>query len=224
MGFIYSILNKRNGKIYVGQTIQGRKRFKKHKSELDNHNHPNSHLQNAWDKYGSDAFEFNVLENCSDDKLDDNEIWWIDYFDSTNQDKGYNLRSGGNSNFIVSDETRKKLSDINKGENHWNYGKSHSLETRNKISESMRNAVNPMHNKSVREKVSNTKCVKYNQTGYYRVTKHIKSDCKQGFYWRYTWREDGKRKSFNSVDFDKLKDKVISHGLLWCKIEDLSNG
>ena len=228
MGCIYSILNKVNGKIYVGQTIQGTERFRKHKYELDNHKHPNAHLQSSWDKYGEDAFEFNILENCTDDKLNDNEIWWIDYFESTNPEKGYNLRSGGDCNFIVSDETRKKLSDINRGENHWNYGKHHSPETRKRISEGMKKVSNPMHDKEVCEKVSLSRSIKYNTTGYYRVGKHPKSDCKQGFYWRYSWKEDGKRKSINSVDFDKLKEKVIARGLLWCKISDLeremSNG
>lgn len=224
MNFIYSILNKVNGKIYIGLTTKGMARFKKHKSELRNHTHHNPHLQNAWDKYGEDAFEFNVLEYCPKEKLGENEDWWIKFFDSENRLKGYNLQSGGLSNFIVSDETRKKLSDINRGENHWNYGKHHSLETRKKISESLKDVINPMENLESRDKVSKTRSIRYNTTGYYRVTKKSKSDCKQGFYWEYSWRENGKRKSFCSVDFDKLKEKVISNGLEWCKIEDLSNG
>lgn len=222
MGAIYSILNKNNGKIYVGQTINVSDRFSKHKSELNNQHHHNSHLQSAWNKYGEDAFEFNVLEYCSDDKLNDNEIWWIDFFNSTNQDIGYNLRSGGNSNFIVSDKTRKKLSEINSGENHWNYSKHHSLKTREKIRESMNGIPNPMQNTEIAHRFAEERCIDRNQTGYYRVTKHFKSDCKQGFYWRCQWREDGKRKSINRVDFDKLKEEVISRGLKWCEISDLS--
>lgn len=218
MNFIYSILNKINGKIYVGQTIQGFQRFKKHKYELNHGKHPNKHFQSAWDKYGEDAFEFNVLEHCSKEDLNDNEDWWINYFDSTNPQKGYNLRSGGDSNFIVSDETKKKLSDINRGENHWNFGKKTSVETRRKISESMKQIENPMKREEIRKKFAEDSCYSRNNTGYYRVSKHTKSDCKQGFYWSYQWREDGKRRSINSVDLDKLKDKVTSQGLSWFKL------
>lgn len=221
MNFIYSILNKVNGKIYVGLTSQGRERFNKHKSLLNNGNHFNPHLQSAWDKYGADAFEFNVLEYCSKDKLNENEDWWIEFFGSTNPDIGYNLRSGGGANFTVLESTRKKLSDINRGENHWNYGKHHSNTTRKRISESMKKIESPMHRQEVCDKVAETRIKKYNSTGYYRVSKQMKSDCKQGFYWRYQWREDGKKKTLNSVDFDKLKEKVVSRGLLWGKISDV---
>lgn len=221
MSVIYSILNKKNGKIYVGQTRNSPKdRFSKHKFELNTHTHPNNHLQNAWDKYGEDSFEFNILENCSTSSLNSNEIFWIDYFNSTDPEKGYNLHGGGNVNFTVSDETRKKLSDINKGKNHWNYGRHHSSETREKISESMKLVENPMHNDETCKKMSESRIKKYNTTGYYRVSKHKKSDCKQGFYWRYQWRENGKRKTINSVDLDKLKEKVLANGLEWKSLDD----
>ena len=149
MGCIYSILNKVNGKIYVGLTIDVKRRFKEHKSELRSGIHYNSHLQRAWNKYGEDAFEFNVLEYCSDDKLSDNESWWIDYFDSTNKLKGYNQITGGKCNNGSANpmynkhhsiESRKKMSESRKGkhtgeDNHF-YGKKHSLESRKKMSES----------------------------------------------------------------------------------------
>lgn len=221
MNFIYSILNKVNGKIYVGLTSQGEKRFSKHKSELKLNKHINSHLQSSWNKYGEDAFEFNVLEYCNKEDLGANEEWWIDFFESTNPEKGYNLRGGGQTNFDVSEETRKKLSEINKGENHWNYGKHHSEETRKKISEGMKKVPNPMHDEDICKKVANTRAIKYNSTGYYRVSKHNKSDCKQGFYWSYQWRENGKKKSINRTNIEKLKDAVISRGLKWCKISEI---
>ena len=39
-------------------------------------------------------------------------------YDSTNQDKGYNMKSGG-LNHVPSEETRKLLSEAHKGERHW---------------------------------------------------------------------------------------------------------
>lgn len=141
MGAIYSILNLIDGKIYVGQSVNPNKRKTDHFRALRKGVHHNAHLQRAWNKYGEDAFEFNILENCTDDKLNDNEIWWISYFDSTNRDKGYNLESGGNSGYTVSEETRAKFIGENNpmygkcGELAPNYGKSVSDETKQKIRE-----------------------------------------------------------------------------------------
>lgn len=141
MGCIYSILNKVNGKIYVGLSVNHQKRKNEHIRKLNRGVHENPHLQKTWNKYGADAFEFNILENCSDDKLSDNEIWWINYFDSTNCDKGYNMESGGNSRYTVSEETRAKFIGENNpmygkcGELAPNYGKLVSDETKQKIRE-----------------------------------------------------------------------------------------
>lgn len=142
MGAIYSILNLVDGKIYVGQSVNPSKRRTDHFRELRKNIHHNIHLQRAWNKYGEDAFVFNILENCADDKLNDNEVWWIEYFDSTNHDKGYNLETGGDSNYIVNEETRAKFIGENnpmygrRGELAPNYGKSLSDETKKKLRES----------------------------------------------------------------------------------------
>jgi hypothetical protein len=48
-----------------------------------------------------------------------------------------------------------------------------------------------------------------NKTGYFRVHKMKKSNCKQGFVWRYSYYDDnGKRKSITSVDIKKLEKKL----------------
>jgi hypothetical protein len=44
-------------------------------------------------KYGIDNFSFGVLEECTLDKLDEREIYWIKYYNSYND--GYNLTLGG---------------------------------------------------------------------------------------------------------------------------------
>jgi len=59
---IYEIHNTTTKQIYVGQTGQGRHRWNVHKSKLRNGIHENPHLQKAWDKWGEDAFCFNVVE------------------------------------------------------------------------------------------------------------------------------------------------------------------
>jgi len=126
MGVIYSILNKLNGKIYVGQTSRPfKRRVTEHKSKLRGQNHRNPHLQNAWNKYGDDAFVFNILEHCSDDtKLTEYEDWWIDFFGSTNPFIGYNMQRGSDSRGTCSQDFRDKMSEVTKGENNGNWGNS----------------------------------------------------------------------------------------------------
>lgn len=48
-------------------------------------------------KYGVDKFYVETLEICSQDILDQREIYYIDLFDSTNKSKGYNVSIGGNT-------------------------------------------------------------------------------------------------------------------------------
>lgn len=60
---IYIILNKVNNKWYVGSSrdIIG-DRWPSHKRQLRRDIHYNPYLQNAWNKYGEENFEFHVVE------------------------------------------------------------------------------------------------------------------------------------------------------------------
>lgn len=60
---IYQIINKENGKIYIGSTLNFKIRFRMHKNDLRKGGHDNRHLQNAWSKYGEQSFEFCIVEN-----------------------------------------------------------------------------------------------------------------------------------------------------------------
>jgi len=58
-------LNKINKKRYIGQTYSIKNRFYRHKNELLKNKHNNTHLQNAWNKYGqpfTESFK-NALTN-----------------------------------------------------------------------------------------------------------------------------------------------------------------
>jgi len=81
---IYKILNIVNNKCYVGSTsrIFG-ERWCQHKTELNNNKHSNSYLQNAWNKYGKEAFVFVEQERLNNPNLSINQIrereqYWID--------------------------------------------------------------------------------------------------------------------------------------------------
>lgn len=90
---IQKIENLINGSIYIGQSIDIEKRWSTHISILNQNNHYNAHLQNAWNKYGSENFQFSIVEECKPLELNDREIYWIKKYDSFIN--GYNLTSGG---------------------------------------------------------------------------------------------------------------------------------
>ena len=76
---IYRIHCTANGRSYIGSSIHIKKRWQCHRSDLKNKTHRNRHLQNAWLKYGSKAFEWSVLELVAEaGDLIEREQHWID--------------------------------------------------------------------------------------------------------------------------------------------------
>lgn len=118
---IYKITCKPNNKIYVGQSIDINTRWVAHIRELNGNRHHNTKLQNAWNKYGSENFVFEIVEECSKEKLNDKEKYWIAFYDSFNN--GYNLTIGGDGTQgkIYTEEQREKK----RGVNNPFYGKHH---------------------------------------------------------------------------------------------------
>jgi group I intron endonuclease len=110
---VYQIRNKINNKVYVGQTIQSpQKRWSKHKSHLVAKTHPNPHLQNAWNKYDSNVWAFEILETVvAIEELDIIEAMYIRRLESTNPKFGYNVFAFGN---IANASTRLKLQEARK--------------------------------------------------------------------------------------------------------------
>lgn len=75
---IYQILNKINGKKYIGSTSNVRHRKNDHFNKLRKNKHHSPKLQAAWNKYGEDNFEFKVLARCPKEYLPKLEQWFID--------------------------------------------------------------------------------------------------------------------------------------------------
>lgn len=110
---IYKITNKVNGKIYIGQTIRPLLVRWKHHCNPANKNCVAMHR--AIQKYGKENFTVEQIDvACDRDELDKKEIYWIEFYDSMNPDKGYNLIKGGEHREI-SEETKRRLSSVAKG-------------------------------------------------------------------------------------------------------------
>lgn len=114
---IYVIKNLINGKIYVGKSKNCYKRLHQHLSDIkiENRNYnENPHLLNAFKKYGSDNFDYYIIErfeicNNIEDILAERELYWMKELDSLNKEKGYNLRYDSQGKCYCSEETRKKI-------------------------------------------------------------------------------------------------------------------
>jgi group I intron endonuclease len=63
----------------------------------------------AIEKYGVENFQFDIIEECSLEKLNERETYWIKYFNSI-QD-GYNLSEGGDQQSIGGNNGRAILTE-----------------------------------------------------------------------------------------------------------------
>ena len=63
---VYRIYNKVNGKFYIGSSLNVPNRITVHFSLLRNNRHYNKKLQNAWNKYGEENFDYEVLRMVKD--------------------------------------------------------------------------------------------------------------------------------------------------------------
>lgn len=93
-GIIYRVVNLKNNKVYIGQTIQKlEERKSKHYSVANNPNIKGYYFQRALNKYIEQDWEWSILEKCDSNLLNEREIYWIKYYNSYK--KGYNSTEGG---------------------------------------------------------------------------------------------------------------------------------
>ena len=145
IGYIYLTENLVNGKKYVGSH---------HSTSFDsNYFGSGTLILRAIEKYGKNNFKTTILEKCNtEDRLREQEEYWIRYYNAVEDDSFYNLTYsgflGGSLGLIGekhpwygkhhTEESKRKMrenhADYN-GENHPLYGKHRSKETKQKISE-----------------------------------------------------------------------------------------
>lgn len=118
MSGIYTITNVKNNKMYIGSTISFTDRWKHHRNALNRGNHDNSHLQRAWNKYGEEAFLFEILEECAKEELIENEKFWSQWLCGMNGKKSlYNLTpiAGSSLGYKHTPESLKKMREAKLG-------------------------------------------------------------------------------------------------------------
>lgn len=95
---IYKILNTSNNKVYIGSSYRLHQRFIKHKNDLICNKHANKHLQSSYNKYGSELFVFDILEDCDISRFNELEQFYVDKYKSNCVEFGYNKREIVESN------------------------------------------------------------------------------------------------------------------------------
>lgn len=131
---IYKITNKHNGKAYIGQSVNIKKRWEEHKYS----DKSDSLIHRAIKKYGIDSFCFEVLCECEKSELNELEVKYISEH-GTMHPSGYNLKSGGGQGIEYSEASKKKMSESQKGRSGWH----HSEETKKKIGDAHRGRKRP---------------------------------------------------------------------------------
>jgi group I intron endonuclease len=108
---LYMIVNKINGKYYIGKTTTSLKHrwyFHKYNTAHDG----KTYLYRAMRKHGVDNFEIHELGSHykSDEELKKWEAAFIQLFKSQDPKRGYNLTAGGDgaTGYTHSAETRKR--------------------------------------------------------------------------------------------------------------------
>ena len=96
-GRIYIIKNKINNKVYVGQTkVSIKLRFQNHLSAA--RCGKDYIIGKAIRKYGEENFYIELLEECLASELNEREMYWIAFYNATDNKCGYNMSLGGNVN------------------------------------------------------------------------------------------------------------------------------
>lgn len=103
MPYIYKIENDINNKVYVGKTLRTpERRFKEHCNDAFTRKCEKRPLYSAMRKYGIEHFHISILEECSEEEINDKEQYWIQQLNSYHN--GYNATYGGDGKPYINKE------------------------------------------------------------------------------------------------------------------------
>lgn len=113
---IYVIVNKINGKMYVGKANDPTKRWERHRENWVHKRFSHYPLYRAMLKYGKVNFSFHVIEEFDNEpEALEAEVWWISYFKSIGAEL-YNCTPGGDGWVGIrhKESTKRKMSKTHK--------------------------------------------------------------------------------------------------------------
>lgn len=157
---IYKIENIKNGKKYIGSSININKRFYRHKNDLKNNKHGNIYLQRDFNKYSINDFNFECIEKCETNNIKTIEQKYLDiifeiknynkyYYNLSKQSSGGDNISHHSNNELIKEKIKKGL---------YNRYKNESEEDNKKRRENLLGEKNPNYghlwNKDKRERMS----------------------------------------------------------------------
>ncbi len=200
---IYQILNTANGKVYIGSSATIEDRWNDHKGKLSRGAHGNTHLQNAYNKYSSDSFEYFMIEFCCPIKemLLEKEQFWMDALKVI--EKGYNINpvAGSCLGAKRTQESKDRMSKAQSGEKHRLYGKTQSEETKKKISDAIKGEKHRLYGKP-----------KEDHPNYGRKwTEETKQKMSKSRRGQIAWNKGKKMSAEFGVNCSKAKSKLYTY-------------
>lgn len=104
---IYKIVSP-CGRVYVGQSTNIYKRWRTY--NILSASKKQTRLHRSFLQHGVKSHKFEILQECDRCQLNELEIYYIELCKSFNSINGLNLRGGGGSGGVLSEETKKKVS------------------------------------------------------------------------------------------------------------------
>ena len=150
---IYIYENLINGKVYIGRTINLKRR-----DYLHIHDGKNSmYIDRAIKKYGRENFSLNVITSSDNQEIaDEDEKYWISLArELLGKENVYNITDGGEHIMSGKKHTKKAKEKISKA----NKGRKHSEESKKNMSLAQQNMSEETRNKISQSLIGNNRCV-----------------------------------------------------------------
>ena len=100
---IYKITSP-NKRIYIGQSVDIKKRWKQHK-----YNKLDTILHRSFNKYGFNNHKFEIIEECSIELLNERERYWQDFYNVLENGLNSKLTKSDDKSGFISSECKLKL-------------------------------------------------------------------------------------------------------------------
>lgn len=119
---IYKIVNSKNGKIYIGSTVNFSRRKQRHFQDLKNNNHHCLPLQRAYNKYGVQYFSVEKIEIFEYNSVENILVKEQYYLDNFKPEYNVCKIAGSQLGSKRSKQARLNMSKGQKGRKVWNAG------------------------------------------------------------------------------------------------------